>query len=470
MATDINNLPIGDKFLEDARSRGWFWDFNEVLDSDLSIYAKMVRIYLARCADRERKAWPSLATIAKHCGIGRQTVIRAIKTLIDEGWLRKETRRTESGEYLSTVYYLEDPPKSCSREESATGTGGIQERQPPMLSEESTTGTGSPTVGQPPTSGEAGGPSRIEPVLGPGSAREGRRGLSGRQPSSRVETAVVSPVDGGGVSQRRPLSHVETTVVSDVDTNNTQYNNTHYNKTQKNNTQRTTVREKEELFPSEKDASAFDASQLSDRDSPGSVPQSTSPSPVKEQTLPGGEEGGAPGGFSPPTNKDLIAELTEMFHRIPGIEPLKGHYQLVGRAYNEFGYETVLDAIEQMGIDCTARKLSGKPPWGEKELWSKFFWYCRWVKKPEKPPKRAPEGDPEPEDDDRDLEDYEVKAWRQIYYRDENGRWQYDAEKHMELERFLKAERARRRKLGEARAAARPGEGVVGSASARRTL
>ncbi|MFZ3048006.1 MAG: helix-turn-helix domain-containing protein, partial [Desulfatirhabdiaceae bacterium] len=54
--------------LADGRRKNWFWDFNDVFSSDLSAYAKLVRLYIARCANQDRQAWPSYNRIAKECG------------------------------------------------------------------------------------------------------------------------------------------------------------------------------------------------------------------------------------------------------------------------------------------------------------------------------------------------------------------------------------------------------------------
>jgi DNA-binding MarR family transcriptional regulator len=78
--------------LEDGRKRGWFWDYNEVFESDLSAHAKLVRLYLAKCADNGRKSWPSYNKIAKDCGISRDTAKRVINELEQKGWLKKITR------------------------------------------------------------------------------------------------------------------------------------------------------------------------------------------------------------------------------------------------------------------------------------------------------------------------------------------------------------------------------------------
>ncbi|MBE3582221.1 MAG: helix-turn-helix domain-containing protein [Thermoanaerobacteraceae bacterium] len=95
--------------LQDNRRKNWFWDHNYIFDLGLSCYAIVVRLYLARCANENRQAWPSLSKIAAHCGISRQTAKRAINELIEKGLLAKETRMSEAGDYETNVYVLLDP-------------------------------------------------------------------------------------------------------------------------------------------------------------------------------------------------------------------------------------------------------------------------------------------------------------------------------------------------------------------------
>lgn len=78
-----------EKLLMNMGRKNWFWDFNEVFDSSLSAYAILVRLYLARCADNATFPLPN--SIAEHCKISEVAAKRAIKELIETGWLQKET-------------------------------------------------------------------------------------------------------------------------------------------------------------------------------------------------------------------------------------------------------------------------------------------------------------------------------------------------------------------------------------------
>lgn len=115
--------------LQDNRKKNWFWDHNYIFDLGLSCYAIVVRLYLARCANENRMAWPSLSKIAAHCGISRQTAKRAINELIEKGLLAKETRLSEAGDYETNVYVLLDPnldsnASGNARKQDAPDKGG----------------------------------------------------------------------------------------------------------------------------------------------------------------------------------------------------------------------------------------------------------------------------------------------------------------------------------------------------------
>ena len=64
--------------LKDKRRKNWFWDSNFVFGSNLSAHAKLIRLYLAKCSNDARQAWPSYNKIAKDCiraggkGLGRE--------------------------------------------------------------------------------------------------------------------------------------------------------------------------------------------------------------------------------------------------------------------------------------------------------------------------------------------------------------------------------------------------------------
>ncbi|MCL6479930.1 MAG: helix-turn-helix domain-containing protein [Peptococcaceae bacterium] len=121
------NISNVNDYLADSRRKNWFWDFNEVFSSDLSAYAKLVRLYIARCANQDRQAWPSYNRIAKDCGISRDTAKRAVAELEEKGWIRKTFQKKEGGEYLSNVYHLCDPPEK----REFKGEGGGCSQHPP---------------------------------------------------------------------------------------------------------------------------------------------------------------------------------------------------------------------------------------------------------------------------------------------------------------------------------------------------
>lgn len=78
----------------------------DVFDSDLSAHEKLVYLYLANCANEKRQACPSMNKIAKKCSVSRSTVKKVIATLIEKGWISKENRHFEDGNYNSNLYTL----------------------------------------------------------------------------------------------------------------------------------------------------------------------------------------------------------------------------------------------------------------------------------------------------------------------------------------------------------------------------
>gem|GEM_PF-1031749 len=117
-------------FLCDARRRGWFWDLNDVFESDLSANAMLVRLYLARCANGDRQAWPSLNTISKSCKISKPTVIKALKELEEKGWIDKVIRKRPNQEYDTTIYFIKDPPVTGTTGSGPEGGGGKTDLPP----------------------------------------------------------------------------------------------------------------------------------------------------------------------------------------------------------------------------------------------------------------------------------------------------------------------------------------------------
>lgn len=82
-----------------------------------------------------------------------------------------------------------------------------------------------------------------------------------------------------------------------------------------------------------------------------------------------------------PTTQDLIRELTRKLHKLPGVQPQKGNYSLIGRALNTYGYEAVSDAIEDLLYEFDLREQLGKPVPTGSELAKLLMQRSAWNKK-----------------------------------------------------------------------------------------
>jgi len=91
--------------------KNWFYSYNMIFDLDISEHAKIVYLYLCRCADSEGQAFPSYSTIAEKCSIGRRTAIKAVKELLAVGLLSVEQRTREDGSLTSNLYTIHDEPQ-----------------------------------------------------------------------------------------------------------------------------------------------------------------------------------------------------------------------------------------------------------------------------------------------------------------------------------------------------------------------
>lgn len=83
---------------------------NELLDqvykSNLSSRAKQIMFYLINRANAEGTCFPSVKTIACDCGISARTVQRTMAILLQEGFIKKDSRFREKGGQTSNLYTL----------------------------------------------------------------------------------------------------------------------------------------------------------------------------------------------------------------------------------------------------------------------------------------------------------------------------------------------------------------------------
>lgn len=89
---------------------------HEILDkvykSDLPSRAKQVMFYLINRANGEGTCFPSIKTIANDCGVSTRTIQRTMIILLEEGFLKKDSRFREKGGQTSNLYTLDYPSQN----------------------------------------------------------------------------------------------------------------------------------------------------------------------------------------------------------------------------------------------------------------------------------------------------------------------------------------------------------------------
>jgi predicted transcriptional regulator len=124
--------------LKDRRKYGFFMIDNEVAD-DVRITHKEMAVYMVLCRHLNQETgscFPSLPTIGKKTGMSKNTVIKALNTLIDIGYVTKEKRSSKEQGDMSNVYYINDVHnlnggvQEMNRGGSRDELGGVQEMNP----------------------------------------------------------------------------------------------------------------------------------------------------------------------------------------------------------------------------------------------------------------------------------------------------------------------------------------------------
>ncbi|MTI84965.1 MAG: helix-turn-helix domain-containing protein [Firmicutes bacterium] len=287
-----------DTVLKDKRKRGWFWDNNEVFDSDLSKNAILVRLYIAKCANGDRQAWPSLNTIAKHCKVSKPTVIKALKELEEKGWLQKIIRRQTNDEYVSTVYILKDPPET-SEASIPFKKGGSKTVLPPVKNE-----------------------------------------------VSEEKAATKGVVN----SFNHPVKQVDN-LVKQFDPNKTQ--GIRPSEQDKNNkllisSLRSDINNSAVNFQSTDTVVGDDYEKLDTPNQCDSHPQAGAADTAVNQ-----KNEVAP----MPNNKELISLLVKEYRAIEDIQGSEGDYAFIGAVFNKYGYDRVLEAIYELSVAAIAQEI-----------------------------------------------------------------------------------------------------------------
>jgi predicted transcriptional regulator len=80
---------------------------NDIFDIGLGKFELLVYLYLARCANNNEKAYPSLNTIADKTSISRSSVQKAIKGLEEKKLIVKKKHKTDYNRYYNNTYMVE---------------------------------------------------------------------------------------------------------------------------------------------------------------------------------------------------------------------------------------------------------------------------------------------------------------------------------------------------------------------------
>jgi len=103
--------------------KDFFFSYNMIFDQPLSEHAKIIYLYLCRCADDEGQSFPGRRKIAEKCSISDRTVDKAIKELINIGLLDKEVRH-DGIKFTSNLYTIYNKPRELAAFSSEGSEGG----------------------------------------------------------------------------------------------------------------------------------------------------------------------------------------------------------------------------------------------------------------------------------------------------------------------------------------------------------
>lgn len=81
-------------------------DLKRLYQSDLPSRAISVYLYLRSRANKEGFCWPAIPTMARELKMSESTIRRALRDLVQEGFLIIEERQRESGADSSNNYRL----------------------------------------------------------------------------------------------------------------------------------------------------------------------------------------------------------------------------------------------------------------------------------------------------------------------------------------------------------------------------
>ena len=96
--------PPGEKQPQERRRK--MTDLKRIYQSELPNRAIAVYLYLRGRANKEGVCWPAIPTMARELKMSQSTIRRALRDLVQEGFLVIEERQRDSGADSSNLYLL----------------------------------------------------------------------------------------------------------------------------------------------------------------------------------------------------------------------------------------------------------------------------------------------------------------------------------------------------------------------------
>lgn len=90
--------------------KNWFYSYDMIFEVDISNHAKLLYVYLCRCADGKSQSFPSHEKITKHCSVGETTAKKALDDLIKARLITKESRYRKDNGQTSNRYTIFPKP------------------------------------------------------------------------------------------------------------------------------------------------------------------------------------------------------------------------------------------------------------------------------------------------------------------------------------------------------------------------
>jgi DNA-binding Lrp family transcriptional regulator len=89
-------------------TENYFQTPNAIFEADLTIYQKMVYIYICRRGNQGGQAYPGYGRIAKDCGMSKPQAKRSVKALESKGYITVERRRINERINESNIYDIKN--------------------------------------------------------------------------------------------------------------------------------------------------------------------------------------------------------------------------------------------------------------------------------------------------------------------------------------------------------------------------